>query len=117
MKKDKRTSPNLWGEREAIRRYGHSCPICQTQLPFIKSHPNFVCRACAAKVTDVTGRRLIISNKELHGGYLARYEDSGDSYDNQVCYIEGIKCTAQEVRMGGIAIEKYIETEAAEGKE
>jgi hypothetical protein len=43
----------------------------------------------------------------MFGGYVAYYWDSNNAeeYNSHECYIDGIKCWADEARFGGIVIE------------
>jgi len=41
----------------------------------------------------------------MDGGFQALLVDSQEEYPSHICYIEGIKCWAEEGRFGGIAIE------------
>ena len=82
------------------------CPICQTDLPPNPRYPNHVCDNCFSKATDVNGKKLGFRNTSMDGGYEAFYFDGNEKYDGHICYIEGIKCWADEARLGGIIIEK-----------
>jgi len=41
----------------------------------------------------------------MSGGFQAIVADTEEEYPSHICYIEGIKCWADEARFGGIAIE------------
>ncbi|WP_293337254.1 hypothetical protein [Microcoleus sp. CAWBG58] len=41
----------------------------------------------------------------MDGGVEAVVVDTQEEYPSQLCYIEGVKCWAEEGRYGGIAIE------------
>ena len=84
------------------------CPICHIEVQPFPRYPNYVCKACYAKAADKDGRPLEFSNIDFWGGYQAIYADNQDIYDDHVCYIDGIKCWADEARFGGIVIEKQI---------
>lgn len=84
----------------------HHCPICDEKLEFIERYPNYICWECANKATDENGRKLLFGNLGMSGGYAASYADNGDTYDSHICYVEGLKCFANEARFGGIVIEK-----------
>jgi hypothetical protein len=83
----------------------HHCPICKKELKFIKRYPNYVCRDCAEKANDINGRKLLFGNIGISGGYEAYFDDTKEKYDNHICYINEIKCYADEARFGGIVIE------------
>ncbi|MEG5060454.1 hypothetical protein QUB60_13690 [Microcoleus sp. A2-C5] len=44
-------------------------------------------------------------NVDMSGGFLARFADTKEEYPSHLCYIEGVKCWAEEGKFGGIAIE------------
>ena len=83
----------------------YSCPICDKELTPYKRYPKYVCKECSSKVVSKTGRKLIIGNIDLSGGYIACYEDTKEKYDSHICYIDGIECIADEARFGGIVIQ------------
>jgi len=83
----------------------HHCPICSTALGPVPRYPRYVCRDCAARAADQNRRKLLFSNVDMSGGYMAEYADSGEAYNSRVCYIDGIECRAGEARFGGIVIE------------
>lgn len=55
--------------------------------------------------TSEDGRQLLFFNLGFFGGYGARYKDSGEKYLSHICFINGVKCYADEARFGGIVIE------------
>ncbi len=59
------------------------------------------------KHSNVNGRELLFYNVSFSGGYIAYYADgdSKEEYKSHDCYIDGIKCRADEARFGGIVIE------------
>ena len=54
---------------------------------------------------DENGRRLSFTNVALSGGFAALYGDTHEERASHVCYINGIKCWADEARFGGIVIQ------------
>lgn len=84
----------------------HSCPICKIELKPVPRYPNYVCETCASKATDETGRYLNFYNEDFSGGFKAVYADSQETYTSHFCFIQGIKCYADESRFGGILIQK-----------
>jgi hypothetical protein len=42
---------------------------------------------------------------DFNGGFLAFLADTQAEYPSHLCYIEGVKCWAEEGKFGGIAIE------------
>jgi len=47
----------------------------------------------------------MFSNEGFSGGFVAEYTDTGESYTGNECYIDRIKCRADEHRFGGIVIQ------------
>ncbi len=47
----------------------------------------------------------MFSNESLSGGFIAKYADTGEGRDSHVCFIDGVKCWADEAHMGGIIIQ------------
>lgn len=82
----------------------HDCPICSAKVGHLERYPNQVCERCANKTSDAYGRRLKFSNVALAGGLQANYLDNGAEYKRQICYIDGIRCYADEHRFGGIVV-------------
>ena len=61
--------------------------------------------AATELLTTADGRPLTFSNAGFDGGYVARYNDTGEPYDGHDCWIDGVACRANEARFGGIVIE------------
>ena len=81
-----------------------TCPICGvTVLPSAR-YPRYVCAACAAKACSIDGRPLRFFNLSLSGGFGAEYADTDEPYESSMCFIDGVKCLADEAHMGGIVI-------------
>jgi hypothetical protein len=83
----------------------HNCPICQTEVYHWERYPNQVCERCKNKASDAYGRRLQFSNESLSGGFAAFYRGTEEKYTGNLCYIDGVRCYANEHRFGGIVIE------------
>ena len=86
------------------------CPICSTEVQFSERYPKYVCSECQAKATDENNRPLKFYNTTmLGGGFAAEYADTNKKRESHICYIDGIKCRADEARFGGIIIQTYGE--------
>ncbi len=83
----------------------HACPICAAALESESRYPRYVCSSCASRACSADGRPLTFSNAGFDGGYVARYNDTGEPYDGHDCWIDGVACRANEARFGGIVIE------------
>ena len=54
---------------------------------------------------SVDGRLLKFGNVDISGGFKARYADTGEEYPSHECFIDEVKCHADEAHFGGIVIE------------
>jgi hypothetical protein len=45
----------------------------------------------------------------MSGGFVAQYQDTGEERHSHVCFIDGIKCWADEARFGGIVVQVISE--------
>lgn len=81
------------------------CPICARKIEKSFRYPNYVCSDCCQRASDKEGRLLKFYNVDLSGGFCGCYSDSKEIYEDHNCYIDGIKCYADEVNFGGIVIE------------
>jgi hypothetical protein len=68
-----------------------------------------VCGACVQRACDEEGRPLCFYNVSLSGGFVARYADSGADRESHACYINGVRCRADEGHMGGIVVQVATE--------
>jgi hypothetical protein len=48
---------------------------------------------------------LVFSNESFSGGFIAQYADTGEARDSHLCFVDGVKCRADEARFGGIIIQ------------
>src|SRR5260370_25825051 len=81
------------------------CPICSTEVESHPRYPRYVCRDCARRVRSADGRPLEFFNRDLSGGFAARYADTGAPYRSHECLIDGVECYADEARLCGIVIQ------------
>lgn len=92
------------------------CPICnKLNVPLNSRYPKLVCSNCELKATDINGRKVSFfndfskpideSNMVEYIGLGACYVDTNETYESNICYINNIKCQANEGRFGGIVIE------------
>ena len=80
------------------------CPICSRPVPPSPRYPSYVCHECASKACSADGRRLAFGNESFSGGYVAWYASTDEPYPSNECFIDGIRCHADEAHMGGIVI-------------
>lgn len=81
------------------------CPICETEVKPYARYPRYVCSDCSENPVSADNRPLSFSNTHLSGGFIARYSDTNEIYDSHICFIDGVKCWANEARFGGIVIQ------------
>jgi hypothetical protein len=86
--------------------FNHCCPTCSTALEVNERYPNYVCPECAALASDLLGRKLEFYNLSVGGGYGAAYVNTNEEYPSHECFINGIRCWADEAKFGGIIIQK-----------
>jgi hypothetical protein len=60
---------------------------------------------CARRAKTEDGRLLKFSKIDMTGGFIAQYADTGESYSSHECYVDGIRCYADEGHFGGIVIQ------------
>lgn len=82
-----------------------ACPICAAPLEASPRYPRVVCLACHARAVDETGRRVAFFNESFSGGLLGEYVDTREPYRLSLCFIDGVRCKAQEAHMGGVVIQ------------
>jgi predicted amidophosphoribosyltransferase len=83
------------------------CPICGKAQKKIPRYPDYICRDCAKRASDEQGRPLEFFNQGMSGGFYARHVGTREKSDNHICFIDGIKCWADEARFGGIVIQPF----------
>ena len=81
------------------------CPICSMPVQPSGRYPHYLCAACAKRAVDINGRALSFFNVSLSGGYNAKFTYTKETYNSHICYIDGLKCYADEARFGGIVIQ------------
>lgn len=82
------------------------CPICQEEVDYSSRYPKYICSTCMDLITDAEGRPLAFYNISISAhGCQGEYKDSGEPFDGDACYVNGIPCKAQEHHFGGIVVE------------
>jgi hypothetical protein len=86
-----------------------TCPVCGLEQPALPRYPGYLCRDCVSRAATRDGRRLSLVNTSAAGGFAARYADSGELAEEEtvtrVVYVDGIRCRADESRLGGIVVQ------------
>ncbi len=85
-----------------------TCPICGADQPALPRYPGYLCRDCVSRASTEDGRRLVLVNTSHAAGFAARYADSGELCEEatvtHVVYVDGVRCRADESRVGGIVV-------------
>jgi len=96
----------------------HPCPICGEPTPHEDRYPASVCADCQQRASDRDGRRIVGYNEGMGGGLIVFYADSpsgrqteiaGDVLETGRCWIDGIECTIQEARFGGVVVQRVTD--------
>ena len=89
------------------------CPICDATTKALPRYPRRVCSTCTAKASDESGRALEFFNTSIGSGFTAYYADSNqtETHPGHICFIDGIRCYADEARFGGIVIKPLTNPE------
>jgi hypothetical protein len=90
-----------------------TCPICGREQPALSRYPDYLCRDCVSRASTEDGRRLVLVNTSAAGGFAARYADSGELCEEvtvtHVVHVDGVRCRADESRVGGIVVQPWSE--------
>jgi DNA-directed RNA polymerase subunit RPC12/RpoP len=92
-----------------VRDKTQKCSNCGTEVDYFPRYPSYLCFECMEKVTDKDGRPLEFDNTELMGaGCQGYYLDVSptEKYNSDTCYIDGVEYYAQEMKFGGIVIQR-----------
>ena len=85
------------------------CPICETEQPAVARYPGYLCRDCVSRASTEDGRRLVLVNTSLEGGFAARYADTEELCEEVTVthevHVDGVRCWADEARLGGIVVQ------------
>lgn len=82
------------------------CPICKEEVSYSSRYPKYLCYTCSEQTTDAEGRPVAFYNTTLFGqGCQGEYRDTGEPFDGDTCYVQGIRCRAEEFRFGGIVVQ------------
>lgn len=83
------------------------CPICNSDTFQMQRYPNYVCNGCITRYGTRThdNKKIEFGNVNVFGGFQSKIEGENEYGDVHVCYINEIKCYANEARFGGIVIQ------------
>jgi predicted RNA-binding Zn-ribbon protein involved in translation (DUF1610 family) len=81
------------------------CSTCNAYVKFSSRYPTYVCQRCIKKAIDKKGRHVQFFNSDQIGrACIGRYIDNGNEYHTNYCWINGVKCKAEEAYLGGIVV-------------
>ena len=81
-----------------------NCPICYQKHNTLARYKNAVCNACLTSygTRDRNGNNKEFYNIDIWGGIKCIINEK--EVDDFTCYVNNVKCSAQEARFGGIVI-------------
>ena len=84
-----------------------NCPICNQLRVTSKRYPNKICDKCCNNCLTKNNEKIRFFNIDYTGGFVSIVNNKqGEEHD---CYVNKIKCYADEARFGGIVISKVID--------
>jgi hypothetical protein len=91
-----------------------TCPICNSPLTRLIRYPLSICGSCASieNIKDASGNTVTFCNTDaLGGGFASLHTINGKTVkkEENICFVKGIKCFAEEARFGGIIIQVWKE--------
>lgn len=104
---EKKEMLNTMAENCLINEKYHNCPICDKKLKYSIRYPHYICSACKAKAVDENGNSLSFYNIDMGGGFFAEYTETNEKRNSHICFINRVKCIADEARFGGIVLQPY----------
>ena len=86
---------------------GH-CPHCDGPSVQSPRYPQALCRECAGRSTDLTGRPIGMGNESMSGGFVAWHLDEENTCEQVTAdgrvLIDGVEYRAAEAHMGGCVV-------------
>ncbi len=85
------------------------CPICKESVYLMARYPNYICINCITKYGTYTedNKKIDFYNIDHTGGFKSQIEGDNNFTNEHVCYVNNVKCFADEARFGGIVIQPY----------
>ena len=90
----------------------HKCPLCSDILTYYtQRYPKMICINCSngnkGKILDSLGNEVTFVNIDIYGGFMSlhKIDDKIVEKKEHICWINNIKCSADEARFGGIVIQ------------
>lgn len=85
-----------------------NCPICNQLRYTTQRYPNKICNNCSKLCVTKEGKLIQFFNIDNSGGFVS-IVDNKERGEIHECYVNNIKCYADEARFGGIVISKIIQ--------
>ena len=83
------------------------CPICSKNMRQSQRYPNCICPDCYQLTVTDKGETITFINEDIWGGFKSIVNNKqGEIHE---CYVNNIKCYADEARFGGIVISKIMD--------
>ena len=80
-----------------------NCPICDKNMMYLERYPKMICQECIELTVNKNGESIKFYNIDHTGRFVSMVNDiKGEEHE---CYINNIKCRADEARFGGIVVE------------
>jgi hypothetical protein len=80
-----------------------NCPICEKDMSYSERYPKMICHECIELVVNEKGESIKFYNIDHTGGFISIVNDNkGEEHE---CYINNLKCYADEARFGGIVVQ------------
>ncbi len=90
------------------------CKCCNNVITFqSERYPRIVCSQCSSldNIIDSDGNKVYFENESIFGGFISVHDIDNMlvKKSDHICYINNIKCYADEARFGGIVIQTIDE--------
>ena len=80
-----------------------NCPICDKNILHFERYPKMICNECIELAVNENGKSIKFSNVDVTGGFISIVNNiKGEDHE---CYINNLKCYADEARFGGIVVQ------------
>jgi hypothetical protein len=86
----------------------YTCPICGQLAYGSERYPHRLCPACEDEATDAAGRPVIFIGdmvSGLGGEFHGLYAEDRSPYAGFDCFVRGVRCRAEEHRLGGVVLQ------------
>lgn len=83
-----------------------TCPICHTHVQKSERYPKYICEDCKKRAVNSEGLPVKFFNIDFGGGFVAVTikNDIEQKSQDHVCFVDGVKCYADEAKFGGVVV-------------